>query len=176
MKTTRILAVLLAVAIAWVVAVPTTSSAATKTKVVSFKARYTGTASLLIDNSSVKILSVAGIGTASLVGSGSISGTGDGTGANSLCVPFTGKGAIKGSTGSIKFSVNATKSQGCSSGQSGPVTVSVTGLAKVTGGSGSAKGAKGNLKFKGTLKLNDTTGSQSGTFSGTLSGKLTVNK
>jgi hypothetical protein len=72
--------------------------------------------------------------------------------------------------------VKATKSQGCSSGQNGPVTVKVTGVAKVTGGSGKAKGAKGDLKFKGTLKLNGTTGSQSGAFSGTVKGKLTVNK
>jgi hypothetical protein len=176
MKSIRVLAVLLAVVVAAVLASPATTSAAAKTKVVSFKSSYTGTASLLIDSSSVKILSVAGNGSASLIGAGSISGTGNGTGASGLCVPFTGKGAIKGSSGSIKFSVNASKSQGCSSGQSGPVTVTVTGVAKVTGGSGSAKGAKGNLRFTGTLKLNDTTGAQSGTFSGTLSGKLTVNK
>jgi hypothetical protein len=176
MKIIRILAVLLAVAMAGVLARPTTTSAAAKTKVVSFKGSYTGTASLLISNSSVKILSVDGSGSASLIGASSISGTGNGTGANGLCVPFKGKGAIKGSAGTIKLSVNATKSQGCSSGQSGPVTVSVTGSAKVTGGSGKAKGAKGTLTFKGTLKLNDTTGSQTGTFSGQLSGKLTVTR
>jgi hypothetical protein len=176
MKIIRILAVLLAIAVAGALTSPTTTSAAAKTKVVNFKGKYTGTASLLIDNSSVKILSVDGKGTASLIGASSISGTGNGTGSNGLCVPFTGKGAIKGSAGSIKFSVNANKSQGCSTGQSGPVTVTVTGVAKITSGSGRAKGAQGHLKFKGTLKLNDTTGSQSGAFSGTLSGKLTVNK
>jgi hypothetical protein len=175
MKAISALAVLAAVAIAGVFAIPTPTSAAAATKVVSFKATYSGTASLLIDNSTIKILSVKGKGSAALVGAGTISGTGNATGASGLCVPFTGKGTIRGSTGTIKFSVNTTKSQGCSSGQSGPVTVTVTGVAKITSGSGRAKGAQGHLKFKGTLKLNDTTGSQSGAFSGTLSGKLTVN-
>jgi hypothetical protein len=176
MKTTKILAVMFAVAMTALIALPASASAAAKTKVVTFKAKYSGTSSLLIENSSVKILSVDGTGSASVVGAGSISGTGNGTGANGLCVPFKGKGKITGSTGTISFSVNVTKSQGCSSGQSGPVTVAVTGTIKVTGGSGKAKGASGTLTFKGKLKLNDTSGSQSGTFSGSLSGNLTVNK
>jgi hypothetical protein len=178
MKTIRILAVLLAVALAGASAGPTSANAAAKTKVVAFKGSYSGTASLLIDNNTIKILSVTGTGTASIIGAGSLSGTGNSTaGADSnLCVPFKGKGSIKGSGGTIKFSVTTNKGKGCSSGQTGPVTVTVTGTAKVTSGSGGANGAKGNLKFKGTLKLNDTTGSQTGTFKGKVSGNLTVNK
>jgi len=152
------------------------ANASPATKKISFKGTYSGTASLLIENSSVKILSVAGTGKSSVIGSGSLSGTGKGTGANGQCVPFNGKGSLKGASGTIKFSVTSSKSQGCSSGQSGPVTVTVTGSAKVTSGSGKAKGAKGTLKFSGTLKLNDTSGSQSGAFNGKLTGNLTVNK
>jgi hypothetical protein len=176
MRTSRILALLLAAAITAPLAVPESGSAASSRKVVSFKAHYSGTASVLIDNSAVQVQSIKGTGSASLVGAGSVSGTADGTGANGSCVPFTGPGKLKGTKGTLKFTVNAAKSQGCSSGQSGPVTVTINGIAKVTSGTGAAKGAKGNLKFKGTLKLNDTTGSQSGAFSGTVSGKLTVGK
>lgn len=176
MKTTRMLALLLALAMTAMLIAPGSASAAPSSKVVSFKGTYAGTATVLIDNSAVKIVSVKGTGSASLVGAGSVTGTGDGTGASGSCVPFTGPGTVKGAKGTIKFTVNPAKSQGCSSAQSGPVTVTINGVAKVTGGSGSAKGAKGNLTFKGTLKLNDTTGSQSGAFSGTVSGKLTVNK
>lgn len=174
MKNLRIPALLSAVALtgALVCAAPTSADPAHKS--VSFKGKYTGTASLLIENNTTKILSVNGTGSGSIVGAGTVSGTGNGTGASGQCVPFTGKGQIKGSAGTIKFSVTSSKSQGCSSGQSGPVTVTVNGVAKVTGGTGKAKGAKGNLTFKGTLKLNDTTGSQSGPFTGQLSGKLTV--
>lgn len=174
MKIARCLVLLLALAMTAVLATPSSGSAATSSKVVSFKGSYSGTATVLIDNSSVTIQSVKGKGSASVVGAGSLSGTGDGTGSSGQCVSFTGPGTIKGANGTIKFTVNPAKSQGCSSGQSGPVTVTVNGIAKVTGGTGKAKGAKGNLSFKGTLKLNDTTGSQSGAFSGSVSGKLTV--
>jgi hypothetical protein len=176
MKTTRTLALLLAAALAAPLVAPGSAGAATAGKVVSFKGTYSGTATVLIDNSTLKIVSVKGKGSASLIGAGSVSGSGDGTGSSGSCVPFTGPGTIKGSHGSIKFTVNPAKSQGCSSAQSGPVTVTVNGVAKVTSGSGTAKGAKGNLTFKGTLKLNDTTGTQSGAFSGTVSGKLTLGK
>lgn len=176
MKTRRILAVLLMAAMAAMLVGTARTSAAAATKTVKFKGSYSGTASLLIENSSVKILSVKGNGTASIIGTSKLSGTGAGTGASGLCVPFKGNGSIKSSKGAIKFSVNATKSQGCSSGQSGPVTVTVTGTAKITSGSGTAAGAKGTLKYKGTMDLKDTTGSQTGTFSGTVSGSVTVNK
>lgn len=177
MKAIRILAVLIAVALVGSLASPAPTSAAKSTKVVTFKGSYSGTASLLINGDSIKILSVTGHGSASIVGASSLTGIGSATSSgNSQCVPFKGTGAIKGSAATIKFSVSTSTSKGCSSGQSGPVTVTVNGIAKAKGGTGKAKGAKGNLKFKGKLKLNDTTGSQTGTFSGTVSGKLTVSK
>lgn len=174
MKRTWVFSNIAAVALSAMVLAPHAAQAASKSKVVSFKGTYNGTATVLIDSSSVKIVSVKGTGSASLIGAGSVSGSGDGTGASGQCVPFTGNGVIKGVSGTIKFFVTSNKSQGCSNGQSGPVTVAVDGVAKVTGGSGKAAGARGNLKFKGTLKLNDTTGSQSGAFTGRVSGNLTI--
>jgi hypothetical protein len=178
MRHIQLFAVALAVAIAGVVASPASSNAAVKTKTVAFKGSYSGTASLLFQGTDIKIISVSGSGSAPIVGASSLSGTGEATGGadSNLCVPFKGTGSIKSSAATIKFSVSGKTSQGCSSGQSGPVTVTVTGTAKVTKGTGKAKGATGSLKYKGTLKLNDTSGSQTGTFSGTVSGKLTVNK
>lgn len=176
MKSFRIPVILLGVALAAALALPAVAHASPSTRTVSFKGSYNGTATVLIDNSSVQIQSVKGTGSSSVVGSGSVSGTGNGTGASGQCVPFDGKGTVKGSAGTIKFTVNASKSQGCSSGQSGPVTVTVVGTMKVTSGTGKASGAKGTLGFKGTLKLNDTSGSQTGAFSGKISGKLTISK
>ena len=174
MNTIRVLAALLVLTMGTAFASSMTASASAPTRVVSFQASYTGTASLLISSSSVEVLSVKGRGSATLLGTSTVSGTANGAGANGLCVPFSGKGTIKSSVGTLKLSAISTKSQGCSSGQSGPVTVTVTGSAKVTGGTGKASGAKGTLTFKGKLLLNDTTGAQTGTFKGKLSGKLTV--
>jgi hypothetical protein len=155
---------------------PASAQVAAKGKSVNFKGHYKGTASLLISGSTLKVLSLSGTGPSSTIGATTLSGKANGTSANGLCVPFKGKGTLKGATGTVSFAVDATKSQGCSSGQSGPVTVTVTGTATVKSGTGSAAGAQGTLAFKGTMKLKDTSGSQSGTFSGTLSGKLTIGK
>lgn len=176
MKTMRMLPVLLAVTIGGMIASPAHTSATASAKVVSFKGHYSGTASLLINGNAITIQSVKGKGSASIVGAGSIVGTGSAdSSSGQACVPFKGTGSMKGASGTIKFSVT-TKSQGCGDSATAPVTVSVTGFAKVTGGSGKAKGAKGTLSFTGTLNLNGTSGAQSGAFSGKLSGKLTVAK
>ena len=178
MKTIRIAAVLMAVAMAGVIASPASMSAATaKTKTVAFKGSYSGTASLLISGKSIKVMSVKGRGSASVVGAGTLSGTAKGTSnGSSSCVPFNGSGAIKGASGTIKLSTSISSAKGCSSGQSGPVTITITGTAKATGGTGKAKGANGNLRYTGKLHLKNTTGSQSGSFNASISGKLTVNK
>lgn len=151
----------------------TPAGAAPATKAMSFSGKYSGTASLLINGSAITIQSVKGTGT-STVGKGSVSATGSGTSTSGVaCVPFTGKGSIKGAKGTIKFAVKS-KSQGCGNSETPPVTVTVSGVAQVSGGTGTASGAHGTLKFSGTLTLNGTSGAQSGAFSGKLSGKLTV--
>jgi len=171
----RILAVLIAVATAGLFIGPVFASTATKTKTVAFSGKYAGTATLLINNSSVTISSITGTGTAtpSLLGASAVSGSGSGA-ASAQCDPFGGKGSITGKSSKITFTVTSSTSQGCSSGQSGPVTVTFKGVAKATGGSGKAKGATGSLKFSGSLNLGGTSGTQSGHYSVTLSGKLTV--
>lgn len=178
MNTKKALAALLPVALTAAVAVASPANAAPSAKSVTFKGNYSGTTSVLFSDTSIKILSVQGNGSSALLGAGSMSGTGTAlaSGPDSLCVPLQGKGAIKGSKGTLKVSVSMSTSKGCSSAKSGPVTVAVTGKAKVTGGTGAAAGAKGTLKFTGSVKLNDTSGTQSGTFTGKVSGNLTVTK
>ncbi len=142
---------------------------------VGFVGHYTGTVALLIDNGTAKISSVKGqgTGTAALVGASTISGAGS-AGASALCNPFGGRGTVVGKRGAIRFLVSSSNATGCSSGESGPVTVKFHGSAKAIGGTGVDKGAAGSLAFSGTLKLANTSGSQSGTFTVVLHGTLTV--
>ena len=141
-------------------------SAAPATKKVVFSSKYTGKASLLINNGQATISSVTGTGKNSLFGASKVSGSGSAA-ASQQCDPFGGKGNIASGANKIMFTVTRSSSQqGCSNGESGPVTA--------TGGGGAASGASGSLKFKGTLKLGGTSGSQDGSFTVALSGTLTV--
>lgn len=178
MKTKKVLAVLLPITLTAAVAAVSPASASPSAKSVAFKGAYSGTASVLFTDTSIKILSVQGTGTSALLGAGSMSGTGTAlaSGPDSLCVPLQGKGVIKGAKGTLKVTVTMSSSKGCSNAKSGPITVAVTGKAKVNSGTGTVTGAKGNLAFTGTVKLGDTTGTQNGTFTGKVSGKLTVAK
>jgi hypothetical protein len=142
-------------------------------KVVPFSGHYKGKAALLINNGAVTISSVTGKGTGSLVGASTITGKGSGA-STAQCDPFTGTGSIIGAAAKLSLHVVESKSSGCSSGQSGPVTVTFTGLAVVTGGSGKAGGASGNLKFNGSLKLGGTSGSQNGSYTVALTGNLKI--
>ncbi|MGD0287275.1 MAG: hypothetical protein ABSC31_13015 [Acidimicrobiales bacterium] len=149
-------------------------SAAPATKKVVFSSKYTGKASLLINNGQATISSVTGTGKNSLFGASKVSGSGSAA-ASQQCDPFGGKGNIASGANKIMFTVTRSSSQqGCSNGESGPVTITFHGVAVATGGIGAAKGASGSLKFKGTLKLGGTSGSQDGSFTVALSGTLTV--
>jgi len=150
---------------------PYAATAAHSTKQVAFSGHYTGTVALLIDNGSLTISAVKGKGTATLVGLSSVQGNGLGS-ASAQCDPFSGVGGLVGKTGEIKVSVASATSQGCSSGESGPVTITFHGVAKVTGGTGKALGVTGSFKFSGSVNLKGTSGRQTGTFSATLTGKL----
>jgi len=163
-----------AVVLATVVVVsPLSAYAGGKGKVVSFSGHYSGDTSLLINNGVATISAVHGKGSGTLVGASTVTGSG-GASASALCDPFEGTGAIIGKQAKIDLTVLKSTSQGCSSGQSGPVTVTISGTARATGGTGKAAGASGMLKFTGSVNLKDTSGSQTGTFSVTFSGKLSV--
>jgi hypothetical protein len=172
----RALLTLAAVATAGTFASPALAGAAPSARTVTFTATYSGRASLLIENSKVTISSIAGSGKNSLFGKSTVKGSGSAPkSAASLCDPFGGKGSISEGANKIVFVVTQSSAQqGCSSGQSGPVTIKFKGVTKATGGSGKASGASGTVKFSGTLHIGNTSGSQSGAFTVSLSGKLTV--
>ncbi len=149
------------------------ASKALPTRTVAFTGHYKGNVALLIDNSKVTISSVAGKGTGTLVGASTVSGTGSAS-ASAQCDPFSGTGAIAGPGTRIDFLVTSSSSQGCSSGESGPITVTFKGVAKATSGTGKAKGVSGDLTFKGSLHLGNTTGSQKGAFTVTVTGRLAL--
>ncbi|MGD0809026.1 MAG: hypothetical protein ABSA91_04865 [Acidimicrobiales bacterium] len=142
-------------------------------KTVHFSGHYKGTVALLINNGAVSIPTLRGKGSGTAVGLSTVTGKGSAS-ASAQCDPFSGTGSITGAHSKIDLFVVKSSTSGCSSGESGPVTVTFSGTAKATGGTGATKGAEGALKFKGTLDLKGTSGSQNGTYSVTLTGNLSV--
>ena len=68
------------------------------------------------------------------------------------------------------------KSFGTAAATATPTSVSVSGVAKVTSGTGKYKGVSGNLTFKGSFNVasNNPGSSESDAFTATLSGTLTI--
>lgn len=147
-----------------------------KSKKLAFKATYTGTVSLLWNSDSVTVTGVNGKGTGTLLGASSLVGSGSGSAANT-CNPFAGKGYLIGSGSKLLLSVTTSPtSQACAAGQSAPTSVSVKGVAKVTGGLGKYAGATGTLSFTGSFSIQSTTAgsTEKDTFKAVLTGTLTV--
>ena len=151
-----------AVALAAVLA---TSALATAQSKVAFKGSYKGTVTEKVDGSNVTALANAS-GKGSVIGSGKLAGTVKATTANPPCSPLNGPGTISGSKGKLKLSVT-TGSRGCAAGEDDPDNISVSGTAKVTGGTGTFKKAKGSLHFSGHYDR------KSGSFNVNLTGSLT---
>ena len=142
-----------------------TATAGTSLKPVAFTAKYSGTASAKVSDQ-VADISANGTGTGTLLGTSTITGQGKGDASAQPCVPFTGPGSMVGAKGTkLLFTVIA-GSQGC--GDEGGHVFSVSGKAKVTGGSGKLAKARGTLKFTGVFDRDQ------GTFSVKFSGKLTA--
>lgn len=136
-----------------------------KPKPVPFTAKYSGTASAQVTDQ-VADISATGKGTGTILGAATITGQGKGDASAQPCVPFTGPGSMVGTKGTkLLFTVIA-GSQGC--GDEGGHVFSVSGKAKVTGGSGKFAKARGTLKFTGVFDRDQ------GTFSVKFTGTLTA--
>ena len=153
-------------------------SHAVKTKKVAFR----GSIALLMIGptgqaaTTVKVTSLRGRGTGTYVGAGAISATGSAAASNQ-CDELSGLGNITGAGSKLIFKVvTSASSQGCAAGTSTPTSVSVKGVAKVTGGSGKYKGVSGTLSFKGSFNVTSNTAgsSESDAFNATLTGTLTI--
>jgi hypothetical protein len=146
-----------------IVAVLAPTGAAAKVKTVAFTASYAGTANVQVNGNTANI-SANGTGKGTVLGSGSITGTGTGDSSQQPCVPFSGPGVMTGTAGKLTFTVPA-GAQGC--GDEAGQVFSVVGKATVTKGTGKLLKAHGTLKFTGTFNRGD------GTFSVNFKGTLT---
>lgn len=151
-----------AVAIAAVVAGTALAAAPTK---VAFKGSYSGTVTEKVDGPSVTALA-GGTGKGTVIGSSKLSGTVKATTASPPCSPLNGPGTISGSKGKLNLTLT-TGSRGCAAGEDDQDSISVSGTAKVTGGTLKFKAAKGSLHFSGHYDR------KSGSFNVNLTGSLT---
>ena len=156
-----------AVAIGLLVAVGTALAAAPKKpKTVPFKGSYAGTVTEKVDGQNITALSTAtGVGTA--VGKGKLLGTVAATTANPPCSPLSGTGTITGPKGKLKVTLVPALAKGCAASEDDQTDITVSGTAKVVGGTLQFKKAKGTIHFSGPYDR------QAGTFSVKFTGKLT---
>lgn len=132
---------------------------------VAFKGTYKGNVTEKVDGSNVTAVAGAS-GTGSAIGSSKLAGTVKGTTANPPCSPILGPGTISGSKGKLKINV-VTGSRGCAAGEDDQDNISLSGTAKVAGGTLKFKKAKGSLHFSGHYDR------KTGSFNVTLTGSLT---
>lgn len=138
------------------------ASAAGSVKIISFSAKYSGTATVKQTGETADI-SAKGTGTGIPIGRGSITGTGTAEAKQQACNSWSGTGLIKGTKGTIAFKM-LPGAQGC--GDEEGKLFSVTGYAQVTKATGKLAKAKGKLKVTGTYDRG------AGTFSAKVAGKL----
>lgn len=149
-----------AVAVAAVVA-----AGAAAANSVAFSASYAGKATEQVSGTTVNA-TATGAGTGNVVGKSTIAGSVVADTSNPPCGPFNGPGSIKGLKGTLKVTI--LNSRGCAAGQDDQNNISLSGTAKVNGGTGKFKKAKGNLHFSGHYDR------ASGAFTVKLSGTLTL--
>ena len=143
-------------------------------KTVAFSGTYAGTMALLWSASDVKVTTLNGTGTGATLGLTSVVGTG-GSSPSSTCDPINGTGTLSGGGSTLHLAL-ATTSKACASDSAAPTSVSVTGTATVTSGTGKFVGAKGTLKVTGAFSIKSTTAgsSENEGFRTTLTGTITL--
>ena len=162
----RFRAFLAAVAAIGLVAAAGTALAATpKPKTVVFKGTYAGHVTEKVDGQNVTA-STLGNGTGTAVGKGTVTGIVTATTANPPCSPLAGTGFITGPKGKLKMTVLPT-SRGCAASQEDQNNITVSGNAKVAGGTAMFKKAKGAIHFSGSYDRG------TGNFQIKLTGKFT---
>jgi hypothetical protein len=132
---------------------------------VAFKGSYVGKVTEKVEGQKVTAVA-SGSGSGTVVGKGKLTGTVIGTTANPPCSPINGPGTISGPAGKLKLTV-VTPSRGCAASETEQDSISVSGTAKVNGGTLKFKKARGTLHFSGHYDR------KSGAFNVKLTGKLT---
>lgn len=155
----------------------TPTAAVTSPTSVAFTGSYSGTLALLITNddstsASATVSSISGTGTGTDLGASKLSGSGQvpdtstNTGFN-----FNGTGTLTGATSTLTLSVVSSSANA----PDGAGTVTLSGTAKITGGTGTFAHASGTLKFSGAFTITGVdTGSQNPAFNSTISGTINL--
>jgi predicted lipoprotein with Yx(FWY)xxD motif len=134
-------------------------------KKIAFVGSYAGQASTKLEQGSTTAdIQANGKGTGTLIGAGTITGTGTADSSQQPCPPFGGTGSITGAKGEIFFKA-VTGAKGC--GDEGGHNFSLVGYLAVTKATGALLNAKGQLRFTGSYSRDD------GTFQIKLTGTLT---
>ncbi len=129
-----------------------------------FTASYSGKVTEVVNGSAVTA-TPNGKGKGTLIGKSTLTGTVAATTANPPCSPLSGPGILKGAKGTLKITLLA-GSRACAAGEDDPNNISFSGSAKVTGGTGTLRKAKGTLRYSG--HYNRGTGAFTVKLSGTL--------
>ncbi len=143
-------------------------------KTVVFSGTYAGSMALLWSASDVKVTTLTGTGGGANQGLTSVIGTG-GSSPSATCDPINGTGTLSGGGNSLHLAL-ATTSKACATDSAAPTSVSVTGTATVTSGTGKFAGAKGTLKVQGSFSIKATAAgsSENDSFTTTLRGTITL--
>ena len=143
-------------------------------KTEAFSGTYRGTIAMLWSASAVSVTSLSGAGTGADLGLAAVTGTG-GASPSGSCDPIDGVGVLTGGGSTLHLKL-ATTSKGCAADAAAPTSVTVTGSAIVTSGTGKFAGATGTLKVLGSFSIKSTTAgsNESDAFSATLTGSLKV--
>ena len=144
---------------------------------VSFKGSYSGTFTVLIVNNnstsgSATVTSLNGSGTGTDLGSSTLSGSGQvPTTATNSGFSFTGSGRLSGSGSTLTVVVVSSSANV----PDGAGTGTLSGVAKITGGTGKFAGATGSLQFSGSFNLTGIgSGTQTPSFTSSLSGTINL--
>lgn len=153
---------------------PTATPAKTTAGTVAFSGTYKGKMSILWSDSDVRATSVTAAGTGNVLGMDELTGTGSAAPQNQ-CDAFDGSGVLSGGGNTLKVAFDST-AKACAADDAAPTTITITGNATITGGTGKYAGATGTLKVTGSfaIKSKDAGFSESATLTLTLTGNITT--
>ena len=138
------------------VAVKSTAAAKSGAASTSYQisATYSGKVSLLWSESDVQVTSVSAKGTGNNLGLDTLTGNGSAAPSSSCDTPSL-VGTLGGGGNTIKITVDSS-SKACADSDGAPATVTLSGNAVITGGTGKFAGATGTLKVTGSFKIKST--------------------
>jgi hypothetical protein len=130
--------------------------------------------SVLWADSGVQASSITGSGTGTVLGLDTLSGSGSSSPQNQ-CDSIDGAGVLSGGGNTLKVSFDS-NAKGCAADGAAPTTVTITGTASITGGTGKYAGATGTLKVTGSfaIKSNQAGFGETTSLTLTLVGNITT--